>query len=341
MIYVRTPSEAELHELKRMTSQEIGRVGQRAQMVLLSAQACTVPEIAAIFAVKYKTVRKWLRRFDAQGPAGLYDEPRSGRPHKLTDSVRDNLLNMIQQDPEQAGYLATFWTVAMLALAVAEKLGVHLSVSSIRQALHAAGMAWGRPRLAMPTKTDPDKAQKQWAIAQAVIEAGPEAAVLYADESRIERLPLIRAMWHWLNEQIRVPTPGSNQTRCLFGALNIRTGRWTYLVREHMYKEDFIAFLEHLLTVYANGTIILIVDNYSSHTAKLVATWRDEHARLQVHYLPKYCSHLNPVENIWLRLKARIAADRLYGSLNGLLEAVTKFFDAMTPELALRWAAAG
>jgi transposase len=338
MIYVRTPTDAELQALNRMTRQETGRVGQRAQMVLLSAQQRTVPEIAAIFAVKYKTVRKWLRRFDAHGPAGLYDELRSGRPRKLTDEVRERLLKMIRQDPEQSDHLATFWTVPMLALAVAEKLGVYLSVSSVRQALHAAGLAWGRPRLAMPSKTDPDKAKKQWAIAQTVIAAGPEAAVLYADESRIELLPLIRAMWHWLGEQIRVPTPGSNQTRCLFGALNIHTGQWSYVVREHMYKEDFVVFLEHLLTVYANGPIILIVDNYSSHTAKLVATWLDEHPRLQLHYLPKYCSHLNPVEPIWLRLKERIAANRLHGSLDGLLGAVTKFFDAMTPKLALRWA---
>ena len=184
MIYVRTPMDAELDELKRMTRQEIGRVGQRAQMVLLSAQRRTVPEIAAIFAVKYKTVRKWLRRFDEYGPAGLYDEPRSGRPRKLTDDVRDSLVDMIQQDPQRSGYLATFWTVAMLALALAEKLG---RVSERQQHSRAAAydrLRLGRPRLAMPAKTDPEKAQKQWAIAQAVIEAGPEAAVLYGDESR-------------------------------------------------------------------------------------------------------------------------------------------------------------
>jgi hypothetical protein len=38
-----------------------------------------------------------------------------------------------------------------------------------------------------------------------------------------------------------------------------------HLVRETMQKEDFSAFLEHRLTVYTQGTIILIVDNYSNH----------------------------------------------------------------------------
>jgi hypothetical protein len=46
------------------------------------------------------------------------------------------------------------------------------------------------------------------------------------------------------------------------------------------------------------------------------------------------------VENIWLRLKGEIAANRLYGSIQGLLDAVDSFFQAMTPELALTWAAA-
>ena len=64
----------------------------------------------------------------------------------------------------------------------------------------ALGLSWGRPRLAMPDKVDPEKAAKQWAIAQAVVEAGPEATVLYADESRIQLLPLLRAMWHWVGE---------------------------------------------------------------------------------------------------------------------------------------------
>ena len=75
-------------------------------------------------------------------------------------------------------------------------------------------------------------------------------------------------------------------------------------------------------------------------TAKAVAVWLAEHPRIQLHYLPKYCSHLNPVEGIWLRLKGRVAANRLYASMPMLLEAVNAFFDAMTPAHAHKWAGA-
>ena len=342
MIYVRQPTEDERAELRRMTRQEVGRVAQRAQMVLLSAQRRGVPEIAALFEVSRATVRYWLRQFDATGPGGLRDEPRSGRPRKVTPRVEETLATWLGQDPQQVdpAYLATFWTAAMLLLGLGARLQLALSPTTLRAALHRLGLRWRRPRLAMPRKVDPEKAAKQWRIVAAVLAAGPEAAVLYADESRVQTLPLVRAMWSWVGQQWRIPTPGSNTARAIFGALEIRTGRWTYLVRERMRTEDFLTFLERLLTVYPAHPSILIVDNYSSHTAKEVRDWLAEHPRLQLHFLPTHCSHLNPVERIWLQLKGDLAANRLYGSIKLLLTAVDRFFAAMTPEQALAWAAA-
>lgn len=340
MLYARQPTVEEHRELKRMIRQEVGRVSQRAHMVLLSVRRKTVSEIADIFAISQATGRFWIRRFNALGPAGLCDEERSGRPGKCTSTVEESVVEMVEDDPPKEGYLATFWSVAMLVLALTHKLGITLGSTTLREALHRIGLRWGRPRLGMPDKVDPKKAQKQWAIAKAVVEAPTDAAVVYADESRVQLLPLIRGMWHWVGQQIRIPTPGTNVAQVVFGALSIRTGHWTYLIRERMRKEDFIAFLEHLLIVYPSGSIILIIDNFSSHKAHLVRTWSALHPRLQLHYLPTYCSHLNPVEGIWLRLKSSIAANRLYGSMELLLEAVATFFEQMTPQKALTWAAA-
>jgi transposase len=340
MLHARKPTEEERAELQQMRRQAVGRVSQRAHMVLLSIQGQSVPVIAIIFQTSRATVRFWIKRYNTEGPDGLYDEPRSGRPSKVNASVQDTLVDCLEEDPLEEGSVATFWTVAMLVLVLIDKLGISLSFSTVRSLLHKMGLHWGRPRLAMPTKTDPEKAQKQWQIAKAVVQAPENAAILYSDEARIELLPIVRAMWHWVGQQIRIPTPGSNVTQAIFGALNVRTGQWTYLLRDHMRKEDFIAFLEYLLAVYVEVPIILIVDNYSSHTAYLVRDWLAQHPCLQLYYLPKYCSDLNPVENIWLRLKNKVAANRLYASFQLLLEAVDRFFREMSPEQALDWAAA-
>jgi transposase len=342
MIYVRPLSAEERKELKRMIRQEVGRVSLRAQIILLSEKHWTVPQIAALFEMSHVTVRYWIARFERLGPAGLYDEARSGRPRKLHQAAEGALTRWMDADPPRvhASFLATFWTIPMLVLALLTRFHIKVCANTVRNLLHRLGLRWGRPRLSMPLRTDPQKRAKQWAIVKAVVEAGPEAVVLYGDESRVQTLPLLRALWHWIGQQIRVPTPGSNTARAIFGALNIRTGQWTYRIREHMRKEDFIAFLEQLLLVYPTQTILLIVDNYSSHTARMVEAWLKEHPRLQLHLLPKYCSHLNPVEPLWLRMKNEIAANRLFGSIKTLLSTVDLFFARMTPEQALKWAAA-
>lgn len=340
MLYVKAPTEEESHELKRMMREEVGRVSARAHMVLLSAAGWTVPDLAMLFEQDRQWVRRWIKRFNAAGPSGLYDRPRSGRPRKVSKQVETTTLKLMSADPAEHGYLATFWTVAMLLLTLKTRLGVVLSASSLREMLHRLGLAWGRPRLAMPEKVDPDKAAKQWAIVKAVVEAEPGTSIVYVDESRIERLPLIRAMWHWVGEQVRIPTPGSNTSRAVFGALNLLTGQWDYLIRRFMKKEDFLAFLDHLATVYPSGSLIVIADNYSSHTAHLVTAWLADHPRVQLYFLPTYCSHLNPVEDIWLRLKNTLAPNRLYGSMKLLLDTVRVFFDCMAPQRALAWTAA-
>ncbi len=337
MIYARQPTQEELEELHRMRRREIGRVSERAHMVWLSVEHHSVPEIATMFEVCRANVRYWLKRFNQAGPAGLYDEPRSGRPRKMTSAVKSKVIKLLHDDPQKEGYLATFWTVAMILMVLVQTIGVKVSPSTLRSSLPHLGLRWGRPRLAMPQKTDPEKAAKQWQIAQAAVQATAESVILYADESRIQLLPLLRAMWYWVGQQIRVPTPGTNLTRMIFGALNIRSGQWTYWVRDHMRKEDFIVFLEHLLNLYT-GPVLLIVDNYSRHTAQVVQEWLMSHPRLRLFFLPKYCSHLNPVENIWLQLKNKMAANRLYASIKLLLDTVDLFFHDMTPDKAWAWA---
>ena len=167
----------------------------------------------------------------------------------------------------------------------------------------------------MPHKVDPAKAATQWRIVEAVVTAAPETAIFCADEARIQLLPLVRAMWQWVGQHLRIPTPGSNDSRTVFGALDIDTGQWISLVRPRARTEDFLAFLEHLVAVHPGRPLLLIIDYFSSHKA-----------------------HLNPVEGIWRRLKSIVAPNRLYGSMTLLLETVYAFFAAMTPEQALTWA---
>lgn len=73
-------TEKEREALESLTRQAIGRIAERAWMVLFSADGRTAPEIAAIFHCSLNKVRRWIKRYQREGIDGLYDQPRSGRP---------------------------------------------------------------------------------------------------------------------------------------------------------------------------------------------------------------------------------------------------------------------
>ena len=57
--------------------------------------------------------------------------------------MRDTLATLVTQDPAQAGYLATFLTVAMLVLALRKKLGVETQIQHAAPCVAGAGSGLG------------------------------------------------------------------------------------------------------------------------------------------------------------------------------------------------------
>lgn len=82
MIYARQPNDVEALKLQHQIRVETGRVNTRARMILLSAQHYSTPALEELLGINQVTIRRWIRRFNEQGPAGLYDAPRPGRPRK-------------------------------------------------------------------------------------------------------------------------------------------------------------------------------------------------------------------------------------------------------------------
>ncbi|MEX0776332.1 MAG: helix-turn-helix domain-containing protein [Phycisphaeraceae bacterium] len=55
-------------------------LAKRARAMLLLADGQSYAATARQVSMRERHVRKWAKRFLRQGPAGLYDAPRSGRP---------------------------------------------------------------------------------------------------------------------------------------------------------------------------------------------------------------------------------------------------------------------
>jgi transposase len=130
------------------------RVRTRVQMVLLAVeQRLSVAQIAAIVRESEETVRRWLKRFQAEGLAGLSDRYRGGAPRQVTPTYREQLLSAVRRRPRSRGLPFSLWTLQRLADYLAEQTGIRVQDETVRYYLKAADIVLSRPQ---HTSTSPD-----------------------------------------------------------------------------------------------------------------------------------------------------------------------------------------
>jgi transposase len=141
-----------LDTLDRTT--RVVRLRTRAQIVLLAGeQRLTAPASARIVREDEETVRRWLKRWLAEGIAGLQDRPMPGGPAKITDADRERLLAVVRQRPRSLGQPSSLWTLQRLADYLAEVTGLRRSDETVRVTLTAGDLVLSRPQ---HTITSPD-----------------------------------------------------------------------------------------------------------------------------------------------------------------------------------------
>jgi transposase len=108
------------------------RVFRRAQAVREVVAGHHVNAVSATFHFTNSALRKWVQRFAQQGPQGLLDRPRSGRPPKVTCELEQHLNRLVDEDPLRHGSRSSPWSCRELATALARETGVQLGRESVR-----------------------------------------------------------------------------------------------------------------------------------------------------------------------------------------------------------------
>ncbi len=115
------------------------RVFRRAQAVRDVVQGQRLQTVSDTLHFTYAALRKWVYRFAHQGPQGLVDRPRSGRPPKVTCALEQHLNRLSDQAPLEHGALSSQWSCRELAPGLARETGVRLGRESVRGVLKKRG----------------------------------------------------------------------------------------------------------------------------------------------------------------------------------------------------------
>lgn len=146
------------------------------------------------------------------------------------------------------------------------------------------------------------------------------------DETTITLLPFLRKCWMKKGHQTCIPTPGQQQWHHLFGAYNWRTDQVIWMAAAKKNTTSFIHFVEQLFAnLNTDKPIVLVLDNASYHhsaEAEAAIAYFEDQALFV--WLPPYCSDLNPIERFWLHLKSFACANKLFTTVQAVLQSVMR-----------------
>ena len=307
----------------------------RAHIILLLGEGHAWDTIEATLFCSSRTIDRWLKRFQAEGTAGLIGKKR-GRPFRLGLGWVATLVAWVTtQSPSDFGFLRSRWSCAVLALLLRDREGVRASRETVRRMLHRGNLVYRRPRPVPP----PNEEQRRVKLAELrkVLEELPDdETAVWQDEVEVHTNPKIGRMWMPKGRQAKVQTPGTNTKRHLSGSIHWRTGQVFVTEGAPKQKRDSRFFIEHLddlrrrLRRYKK--IHVICDNAGFHTSHEVIEylWKHE-GRIEVHLLPNYSPDYNPIERVWWHLHENITRNHRCKDLGELLDRVFMWLEQGNP----------
>ena len=311
------------------------RLVLRAQIVLLAAEGLSLRAIARTLACSRNVVRKWSRRYQERGMAGLRDAARPGRPRRISAVERHSVVAVACARPEQFGLEAhTRWSGSLLAQALIGSGRVPaISARTVQRILQGASLKPHRVAY-WKRKSDPNFEAKMRPIVELYINPPSDGPVWSFDEKTC-----IQALQRCFSD-LPLRRPGEltrrsveyvrHGTRCLLAALNVHTGQVMGQVSERRRYQEIIAFLDLLHAAVPPSQVIhLVLDNLNVHRGPIIDAWVAAHpGRIQFHFVPYHASWLNQIE-IWFSILSRRCLRRGdFPSPDALERAIRTFIDA-------------
>jgi transposase len=137
------------------------RLVERARIIWYASQGVRVPAMAQKLDVDARTVRLWLKRFQAEGLAGLNDAPRSGRPVTYPAEVVAEVIATALTDPQTLGLPFASWTLDRLETYLNEAKQIPIKRSRIDDLLIAEGLRWRQQETWFGERVDPAFVKKR------------------------------------------------------------------------------------------------------------------------------------------------------------------------------------
>lgn len=254
--------------------------------------------VCLLFSRTDRMMRLWIELFNRGGISALITRAKPGRPRKVKlERVKDLLLPVLE-NPAKAGEV--HWTGVKVHGYLKEQLSIDLGYRTTIRWLHELNF-----HLRVPQSWPERQNQEQRELFRKELESwceDPKIELWFSDESGVEGDPRPRRRWAQPGKPRKVPYLGDHIRQNVIGAVAPQTGGLFSLIVDGVDTDVFQFFLDEMAKAIPKKEGIrqlLILDNASWHKSSKI-NWH----HFEPKYLPSYSPDFNPIERLWLRLKA-------------------------------------
>lgn len=333
----------------------------RARILLLKADGCSINDIADKVGINRKSVMLCLNKYAEGGVENaLFDAPGRGRNAEITDDEKAWIINIACQKPIDFGYAAETWTYAKLTSHInknAEAAGyARLSTihkSTVHSILDEAEIKPFRIKYYCENR-DPDFDSKMHNVLlvykQLSMQFDENGQFIPWEEDKqiihvlsYDEKPGIQAIATTSQDLLPDEHHGTISrdyeykrlgTLSLLAGIDLQTGEAIPLVSETHSSKDYIEFLKILDSKYPKGDKIRIVlDNLKVHTSEATRNYlATVPGRFEFVFTPKHGSWLNMVEGFFSKMTKQMLRGIRVKSKEELKERIYLYFTEINEE---------
>ncbi len=287
------------------------RLARRANALVLLDRGMCCADVGSVLLLDDDTIRTWHRLYQEDGIGGLAEFGYEGSSCRLSTDQQEQLKAWIGETlPRTTRYVGA-WIEREFGI-------VYESRSGLIALLHRLGMEHRRPS-AVSRKLDEAK-QKAYIEAYDALLNGlcDDEAVMFADAVHPTHAARPVGCWAPKQTKVAVDQTSGRQRLNIHGAIDLETGKTRMLEVVTVDAMSTIALLMAIEALYpALRLIHVFLDQAKYHHAKLVQEWLAQPGRrIELHFIPTYCPHLNPIERLWGLMHKNVTHIRCYASYN-------------------------
>ena len=142
--------------------------------------------------------------------------------------------------------------------------------------------------------------------------------------------------WAPAKKNLDIEQTSGRQRLNVHGAIDLETGKTRMVDVETVDAASTIRLLQAIESMYPLIAIIhVFLDNARYHHAILVQKWLAEPGRrIKLHFIPAYCPHLNPIDQLWGIMHKNLTHNKCYATYREFAEETLEFLRGTVP---IRW----